>query len=427
MESKTLFARPAFTGSNIADIKSHNLRAVLKTFLHERSVSRVRLARLTGLSNTTITNLVAELLEQGIVVAEDRGPTQNNGVGRPRTPLRLVPSARYAVGVHIGVGNIRVAVADLFGQLQNCLVISHASHDPAGDVLERVAQLIDQAIIDAGVNRARLVGIGVGASGLVDPQSGLNILAPNLGWRNLPIGATLSRQLNLPVFVDNNVRAMALAEAMFGAARHIQSLAFVYARSGVGAGFVVEGRVYRGSRAGAGEIGHTTIIPAAGAPCRCGNTGCLETLVSEPEIIRQAEILALCAPGSILACKLAEPAGPVIERIFEAARAGDKNTLDMLKERAHYMGIALANLVNTMNPDMIIMGGLFAAGHDLLLAQVEETMRRRAFAGLADHVILTISSFGPRAGAIGAVALALDTFFYQQQTQQPATQVRPAS
>jgi glucokinase len=266
----------------------------------------------------------------------------------------------------------------------------------------------------AEVDRKLVVGLGVGASGLVDPHTGVNVLAPNLNWRNLPIGDILARRLGLSVCVDNNVRAMALAEAMFGAAQDVNTLAFVYARVGVGAGFVIEGDVYRGSRAGAGEIGHTTIIADGGAPCRCGNTGCLETLVSEPEIIRLARDLAARHPESVLAAKLSDSSQPAIEQIFEAARAGDMKIQAILRERAHYMGIALANLVNSINPNMIIMGGLFAAGHDVMLPQVEETMRQRAFANLGDSVELRVATFGPKVGMIGAAALALDTFFYQQ-------------
>jgi predicted NBD/HSP70 family sugar kinase len=214
---------------------------------------------------------------------------------------------------------------------------------------------------------------------------------------------------------------------MFGAGRGVNTLAFVYGRVGVGAGFVVGGQVYRGSKAGAGEIGHTTAIQAGGAPCRCGNTGCLETLVSEPEIVRQAQVLAARAPGSILTARLnapqvadqpaanmdGNPDSP-IERVFAAARDGDREALALLGERAGYMGTALANLVNLINPDMIILGGLFAAGQDLLLPHIEETMRRRSFAGLGEAVALRVTTFGRQVGVIGAAALALDAFFYRQ-------------
>jgi glucokinase-like ROK family protein len=407
-----------FAGSKFPNVKAHNLQAILRILLHSGPTSRVRIAHLTNLSTTTITNLVTELMEQGIVSEDGPEPSQSGSVGRPRIPLRLVPSARHAIGIHIGVGNIRVAVADLFGSLQYYGELSHAPNDPAEGVLERVAHMIQAAVAEAGVSRERLVGVGVGASGLVDPRNGVNVLAPNLNWRDLPLRDILAHRLELPVVVDNNVRAMALGEAMFGAGQDVNTLAFVYARVGVGAGFVVGGSLYRGSLAGAGEIGHTTIVPVGGVPCRCGNTGCLETLVSEPAIVRLAQGLAARQPGSILAARLADASRPAIEQVFEAARTGDPDTQALLQERAHYMGIALANLVNVINPDMIIMGGLFAAGHDLLLPKVEETMRQRAFANLGQGVALRVTTFGRKVGVVGAAALALDTFFYQQSVSQ---------
>jgi glucokinase-like ROK family protein len=405
--------QPSFAGSNVSTVKAHNLQSVLRTMLRQGAVSRVQLADLTGLSRTTITNLIAELVEQGIVVEDEPEPDRSAGAGRPRIPLRLVPSARSAVGIHIGVGNIRVGVTDLFGRLQGYLDMSHEPNAPAGEVLDRVADIVVETIAEAGVDREQLVGVGVGASGLVDPQTGVNVLAPNLNWHNLPVRDIFSKRLGMPVSVDNNVRAMALAEAMFGEAQEVNTLAFVYARVGVGAGFVVNGGIYRGSRAGAGEIGHITMIPAGGALCRCGNTGCLETLVSEPAIVSLAQTLAAHRPDSVLASKLSDTAKPAIDLVFEAARAGDTETQAMLGERAHYMGSALANLVNIVNPDVIIMGGLFATDHDLLLSQVEETMRQRAFANLGDGVELHVTTFGRKVGVIGAAALALDTFFYR--------------
>ena len=253
----------------------------------------------------------------------------------------------------------------------------------------------------------------------MNPHTGVNLVAPNLGWRDVPIRDLLVEQLALPVCVDNNARAMALGEALFGAGNGVHALAFVYARIGVGAGFVVGGRLYRGSAAGAGEIGHTTIVSEGGEPCRCGNCGCLETLVSEPIIVRLAEALAAQDPDGTLAAYLGHEGGTAIERIFAAARAGDQATLAMLEERACYMGIALANLVNVLNPDLIVLGGIFAQGQDLLLPTTEKIMRQRAFANLGTQVQIRTTDFGPQAGTVGAAALALNTFFYQQPDQTP--------
>jgi glucokinase-like ROK family protein len=402
-------------GSNISKVKSHNMRAVLSVLRQHDYASRAYLAELTGLSTTTISNLVSELLEQGIVTEEGvikSAPRQ--GAGRPRTSLRLVPEARHAVGLHIGVGHIRVAVADLRANLLNYLSLDHALDRPSREVLLDAAALVDEALSQSGVDRGKVVGVGVGASGLVNPHTGVNVIAPNLGWRDVPLRDWLSQQLALPICVDNNARTMALGEALFGAGQDVHALAFVYARIGVGAGLVVEDRLYRGSAAGAGEIGHTTMIPNGGEPCRCGNSGCLETLVSEPAIVRLAETLAAQDPDGILALHLQGKEGTVIERIFDAARAGDQATRVMLEERACYMGVALANLVNILNPDLIVLGGILAQGQDLLLPTIEKVMRERAFANLGAHVQIRTTGFGPQAGVIGAVALALDTFFYQQ-------------
>ncbi len=416
---------PALTGRSVGNIKSHNLRAILLTLLAGGAQSRVRLAQATGLSTTTITNLVNDLMLQGIVAETEPDATDSSDVpgrpsGRPATPIDLVPGSRCALGIHFGVDTLRAGMADLLGNLSSCRKIQHPVDMPAMAVLDQAVELARGVLEAEHVVPESLVGIGVGASGLVDPDTGVNVLAPNLGWRDVPLAAVFGERLGLPVLVDNNVRAMALAESMFGLGRGVNTLAFVYGRVGLGAGFVVGGQIYRGTRAGAGEIGHTTVIPEGGAPCRCGNTGCLETLVSETVIVRQASELAAKHPDSILAAHLRDASGAeshkgaAIEAVFAAARAGDSGALAVIGGCAKHMGTALANLVNLINPDMIVLGGLFASGKDLMLPIIEGTMHRRSFAGLGSAVTLCVSEFGPNVGVVGAAALALDAFFYKQ-------------
>ena len=206
---------------------------------------------------------------------------------------------------------------------------------------------------------------------------------------------------------------MALAEALFGAAQDVSVLAYVYARIGVGAGFVIGGQLYRG-RAGAGEIGHMLIEPDSGVQCRCGNSGCLETLVSEPAVIWQAQQIVAQHPDGLLAEYWQDATRPPIERVFAAARAGDELTRAMLDTRARYMGIGLANLVNTLSPELIILGGIFAQGADVLFPMTQARLRRCAFANMGADVRLQTPTFGQNAGLVGAAALALDAFFYEQ-------------
>jgi len=396
-------------------MKAHNLRAILLALLNTEYISRVQLAKLTGLSTTTITNLISELIEQGIVIEEGAEKSDlPRSVGRPRTALRLVPKARYAIGIHIGVGNIRVAIADLRANFSQVHTFAHPLEKSPQDVFRDVSNLVDQVIESSQLDLDQFVGIGVGASGLVDPSTGVNLIAPNLGWRNVSIQDLCCPQLGLPICVDNNVRAMALGEAMFGDSRGFQTLAFVYARIGVGAGFVMDGTLYRGIGAGAGEIGHMTMISEGGDRCRCGNRGCLETLVSEPVILKQATEIAKQNPQGALAKRLQEEKTLSIEQIFEVARQGDLAIQAIIDQQARYMGIALANLVNIFNPETIVLGGMFAQGEELFLPLIETTMQARSFANLGERVQLRTASFGRNAGVVGAAALALNSFFYQQ-------------
>jgi predicted NBD/HSP70 family sugar kinase len=404
-------------GSNINLVKSHNIRAILLSLLQDGPISRVELAEKLSLSNTTITNLMSELLDQGIILEEQvETPEKRRSVGRPRRMLQLVPSARYAVGVHIGVGIFRVAITNLFADIINGEIAKFDLNTPPDVVIKDIVRLIELTIQKSNIEREKVIGIGVGASGLVNYEEGINVLAPRLGWENVPIQHLMEIQLDLPVCVDNNVRTMALAEAFFGDGQGVGVLAFVYGRIGVGSGIVVNGQVFRGSGAGAGEIGHTTIIPQGGETCSCGNTGCLETLLSEPVWIRHAEKLAASHPDSILATylKRGDERSP-IDQIFSAATDGDEIAQQFIADRSCYLGIALANLVNVLNPELIILGGMFAQGSDLILPIAEARMREAAFAGLGEKVTLEVTSFGWRAGVIGAAALALTTFFYQQK------------
>ena len=413
-----------FLGSNIVNVKAHNMQAVLLSLLTsvdsegEKLLSRIQLARKTNLSSTTITNLVAELIEQGIIT-EDKSTREDEqrSVGRPRTGLALIPDARYVVGVHIGVGLYRIAIMNLRAEIVCSKMVNFAINTPSEDVLQAISDDINELVTSCSADRRLILGVGVGASGLVDYQEGVNILAPNLDWHQVPIRDALESHLGLPVVVENNVRAMALGEAYFGCGREVGSVAFVYGRTGVGAGFVINHQLFRGSGTGAGEIGHMIMVPENGELCRCGNRGCLETQVSEAVIVRRSQGIAEAEPDGILARLLAKPGerSPA-ECVFQAARQGDRAVLQLLKEIGHNLGVALANLVNILNPELIILGGLFAQAEDLILPVARETLNRLAFAGLGEKARLVTSSFGWRAGVTGAAALALLAFFYQQPT-----------
>jgi len=403
-----------FRGSNINLVKLHNLQVVLLSLLYEPGLSRIQLAERTNLSNTTITNLIAELIEQGVISENGAGNEAQRSVGRPRVGICLNPNSRFAVGAHIGIGIFRVCVANLQDQIIHNRVYAFDIKLPFAEVLEQLKVSIETVISESGVDRSLILGVGIGASGLVDFSTGENLLSPNLNWRNVPMREYFQNTLNLPVVVDNNVRAMAIGETYFGAGRGVNSLAFVYGRTGVGAGLVFDGKVFRGSSTGAGEIGHTVMLLRGGEPCHCGNNGCLETLISESAILRQAETLSRLNPGGILTQIINSRQDiSLIERVFVAARQGDQDVLRMLNERSYYLGLALANIVNLFNPELILLGGIFSQGQDLFIQPTLDTVRQMSFGGLGEKVRLQATTFGWKAGVIGAAALVLMQFFYQ--------------
>ncbi|MGB1252533.1 MAG: ROK family protein [Candidatus Promineifilaceae bacterium] len=380
-------------GGNIVAVKNHNRQALLQCLL-DRPYSRVELAGAVGISSMTVTNLVRDLLAEGWVEAVATSAENNRPIGRPRKQLQLRSAAGYAIGIHIGIGTFRVALVDLTGVLIAARDAQFVLGEPASDTIAQFAALASDLLAEHGDVRGKLLGIGVGASGLVDSERGVNVIAPSLNWHNVPLASLLQTQLAAPVFVENNVRAMALAEAYFGQARTVDSLAFVFGRIGVGAGFIMQRQLFRGIAAGAGEIGHTIIMPENGRRCRCGQRGCLETLVTEPVLLGEAY-------GRVS-----------VEQFLDEGRGGSAEVLTRIDQLCTYLGIALTNLVNTLNPEQIILGGLYAQGSDLFLPRLQTIIQQRAFGGLGKQVTLTTTSFNQNAGVIGAATLALVNNFY---------------
>lgn len=400
-------------GGNVNRTKAHNIRAVLLRLLYAEPAFRVPIARQLALSTTTITNIVDELIQLGLVseegIEETSGPRR---VGRPRAALRLVKDARYAIGVQMGVETYRIAITNLKAEIIVHHSYTFSRSTSPNDIFHNIAGQIEDIIAENNLDRSRIVGVGVGAAGLVNYRTGVNILSANLGWENIPVRDLLYERLNLPVMVDNNVKAMALGEGFFGSGRNANSLIFVYGRAGVGSGIMIGNHLLRGTDLGAGEIGHTIVQADGGKACRCGQRGCLETLVSEGALLNETEKLIQKNPDSLLAQTMRTGEGRTIDRLFKAAHEGDIQAKDLVENAARYLGIALANLVNLLNPEIILVGGLFAQGQDLILPVARETLEKTAFAGLGKKVRLQATCFGWQAGIVGAAALALITFFY---------------
>lgn len=233
-------------------------------------------------------------------------------------------------------------------------------------------------------------------------------MSVNLGWRDVPFADRLESLVGVSAVVDHNVRAMALAEARYGQARGYESVAFVYVRTGVGAGLVMNGQPYRGGTHGATELGHVRVT-AENRRCACGSHGCLETVASEAYLAERARTAGFRGRAGRTAT----------DRLLAAARDKDRAALEILTEVANYLGTGLSNLVNLLNPQLIVLGGLCVDAGEELLTPLRSTLREQTFPLVRDVTEVTVTSFGQQAGVIGAAAVALDEFFYSSTVSMP--------
>lgn len=384
------------SGGSLRSLRELNRLRVIDTLRHHGTASRADIARETGLSRATVSSLVSDLVEAGLVaeqVADSAGAGSAAQAGRPPVLLGLEPSAGAAVGVDFGHSHVRVAVADLSSRV---LAERNTELDvdrSATDALDAAADLVDDVLDAAGIARERVIGCGMGLPGPIDRATGLVRSSSILpGWAGVSAADELATRLALPVEADNDANLGALGEATYGAARGARDVIYVKVASGIGAGMLLGGRLHRGSAGIAGEIGHVLVDPN-GPVCRCGNRGCLETVAAAPALIE----LLRATHGDELA--LADVVRLVAEDDVGARR--------LVADAGRAIGRVLADLCNVLNPEMLVLGGELAAVGDPLIEGVRESLNRYALPAAADAVRVTSGVLGERAELLGTLALVI--------------------
>jgi predicted NBD/HSP70 family sugar kinase/biotin operon repressor len=379
-------------GHSLAQLRTSNLRAVTALLGSGGPQSRADLARGSGLSRTTVSSLVSELLEAGLVVeTEDRGTPYKGGSGRPPLLVALALRPGGVAGVDIGHGHVRVAVSDRSAQVQ-AEVEMLTDADPHGAAtLDIAADLVRRAAADAGTTATELLTVGLCVPAPIDRRSARVDHAILPGWHELAPADELGRRLGVPVIVDNDANCGAMAEHQHGAGRGASDLLYVKLASGVGAGLVLGGRLHRGVTGLAGEIGHV-LAREDGQVCRCGSRGCLETEVST------RRLLDLLAP--LYADELD------LDGLLALDARGETAVRRVLTDAGHTVGQVLAGLCTTLNPSMIVVGGALGTSHTLVAA-IRAGVDRYAHPEAAASVAVVPGHFGGRAEIMGALALAI--------------------
>lgn len=355
------------------------------------SASRAELSRATGLAPSTVTSLVAALVAEGVVRAADSaGP---GGVGRPGQRITLGRRAGVVVGVDLGRRHLKVAVADLsHSLLARREVAKPVEQDAAADI-ELIRVEFARALSDAAVTRDEVLALGMGLPGPVHTSGELGDSTILPGWVGVRAEEALQEALEMPVSVDNDANLGALSESKWGAGATVSDLVYLKVSTGIGAGLVIDGRLFRGAGHTAGEIGHTVIDPG-GPVCRCGNRGCLEMYAGS------AAILSALQPSHPDVTDL----GVLVER----AREGDPGCMRVVADAGRAIGSALATLCNIVNPAQVIVGGTLGEAGDLLLEPMRVGVRRGAVRSAAQDVRIVSATLGNDAELMGAIALALE-------------------
>ena len=380
--------------------RTHNTRLVLKSIYESGQISRADIARTTGLTRPTVSAVVAELMEQGLV--KEMGYAPSTG-GKPPLLLSVVDDSRHLIGLNLARESFSGAVINLRGEIRHRVQVPLDGRD--GDVALALVYDIVTALVEAA--SSPLLGIGIGAPGLVDTVDGVMYEAVNLDWRNVPLGRLLREMYDLPVYMANDCQVATLAEHTFGDnGGSTKDLVVINVGWGVGAGIVYDGHLLHGNPLGAGEIGHVTVVED-GERCPCGNYGCLETVVSTKAIVRRARAIASSSSDSQLCHFAANPETITFDTVHQVFDAGDQAVRQLIREVGQTLGIAAANLVGVLGSCRILIAGRVTCFGQLLLDAIQEDMSRRCLPFLARDTEVGFVSLGPDIVLLGASVLLL--------------------
>ncbi|MFH8448609.1 ROK family protein [Streptomyces fungicidicus] len=383
------------------DIRTANRYRVLRQIIAASPTSRQELAAATGLSLATVATLVGELLALGMITEVG---FEDSAGGRPRGLVAVNTSGGALIGVDLAETYVRV---ELFDLALNVLARAEEALGPGEDrperVAGRVAAAVDSVVARAGDGAARVLGAGVSVPGQVDRDTGVCAYAPNWDWHDVPLLDLLAGHLPYPLYLDNPLRACAVAELWSGAARGHGDAVVVNLGTGVGAGLVLGGGVHRGVTNSAGEWGHTTLV-LDGRPCHCGNHGCVETYTG--------------APGIMLNLREAQPDSPLlrpgdqtatVDALAAGVRAGDPVAVRVLRETARYLGAGIADLVNLFNPEVVVLSSWVAAAFgEPLLDEVRAAVTRHALRRPLAAARIVLSPIPTDPVCLGAATFALE-------------------
>ncbi|MFV2049394.1 ROK family protein [Metabacillus litoralis] len=365
-------------------VKKNNKALVLQLIMHREPISRADIAQISGLHKATVSSLVNELLEEELIY--ESGPGESSGGRRP-VILHFNKVAGYAIGIDIGANYVLSVLTDLKGNI--VLEKNHAvTLTPYPTIMNLVKSMIQSLMTEMPQSRYGVVGIGVGVPGIVNKE-GTVLLAPNLGWKNTNLKLDLEELFEVPVIVENEANAGAFCEQKFGAGKDYENMVYISAGIGIGVGIFLNRELYQGKNGFSGEMGHM-IIDMNGKPCNCGSKGCWEAYASEHALLEQAE--------------------SSIETVLELAKNHDQTAQDLFKEIGKYLGIGINNIINTFNPDQVIIGNRLALAREWIEEPIKTTIENHTLTHHQNELQLDFSKLEQYSTVLGVSAFAVESF-----------------
>jgi predicted NBD/HSP70 family sugar kinase len=380
----------------VRDLRRDNRSVLLWSLYFGQQCSRQDLSEATGLSPASVSNVIRELIREGIVL--EAGSVDSDG-GRPRVLLEINADYGYVIGVDVGETRVRV---ELFDMTMTERAKADYPLDPrehgVDAIVERILIGLAAVLTSGGVDSSAILGVGVGVPGIVEQGSEVLVHGQTYGWEAVPLERLLRSGTDLPLHMDNGAKTMGQAEMWFGAGRGAQHAVMCLIGSGVGASIIAHGSTHRGATSSAGEWGHTTVM-VGGRACRCGSRGCLEAYIGAEAILDR---YGLPLPGDDQESALAA----LIDQAATSPKAAD-----VLADTATYLGVGIANLINLFNPEQIILGGW--AGlllGERMLPAIQEAAQRHSLKHPFADTSIELGRLGPDAVALGAATLPIERF-----------------
>ncbi len=316
---------------------------------------------------------------------------------------------QFIVGVDLGGTNIAAGAMPTDGTREIAMRIGPTRADEgSAAVVDRIVRMIEEVIeqtrAETGAERSDFLGVGIGSPGPLDCAKGIIIVTPNLGWKDFPLRDEVGSRVNLPASLDNDANCATLGEWWCGAAKGGRNVVGMTIGTGIGGGLIFDGKLYHGSSDAAGEVGHTT-IDSTGRRCKCGNYGCLEAYASGPAIAERARELMNAEGDSILHTIVdGDITRITAQTVFEASKRGDPVAIEVVRDTAHFLGVGIANLINLLNPDTVVIAGGVTQAGDQLFDPMRAEVRRRAFKSAVDACRIVPGALPLSAGVVGAIA-----------------------